>query len=118
MNKWFFAKNINGTNGSGIINVSTQDLLCLCDEENANIILRSLEPQKKYYFISFTKTFSKHSLYVKSTIVFLNKVIDVSPMEFIEKESLLDGDFKTAIVSAIEISKDQFEKYKDSPSLS
>lgn len=118
MNEWVFARKINGTDGSGIINVSTQELLCLCDEENANIILEHLNPQKKYYFISFTKTFRKHFLYVNSKIIFENKIIDVSPMEFIEKESLSDGDFNTAIISAIEISKDQFEKYKNSPNLS
>lgn len=105
MNEWVFARKINGTYGSGIINVSTQELLCLCDEENANIILEHLNPQKKYYFITYL---TEYSYPIKSH---RSKIIDISPMEFLMNK--LASDKKVTILNALEISKKQFEKYEN-----
>lgn len=42
MPKYFFARNINNTDDTGIVDVETTELLCLCDEENSKIILAAL----------------------------------------------------------------------------
>jgi len=40
--EFHFAKNINGKNLNGIINIKDQSILCLCSEDKAEIILKAL----------------------------------------------------------------------------
>lgn len=40
--KYVFAGNINNTGETGIVDIHTQTLLCLCNEEKAKIILKAL----------------------------------------------------------------------------
>ena len=48
MKDLIFAKNINGTDEAGIINVKTMELLCLCTKENSELILRAFEIRDSY----------------------------------------------------------------------
>lgn len=45
--KYAFATNINKTGTSGIVDVKTQTILCICTEETSKIILEALKSSNK-----------------------------------------------------------------------
>lgn len=46
--KYAFGTDINGTNQTGIVDVKTMKVLCLCPKENADLILQALEAKKSH----------------------------------------------------------------------
>jgi len=42
MEKYHFVKKINGTDETGIMDVESQKLICLCTEENSELLLKAL----------------------------------------------------------------------------
>lgn len=41
--KLVFATNLNGTDNSGIVNIETMKVFCICEKENADTILKAME---------------------------------------------------------------------------
>ena len=41
--RYIFAKNINNTGETGIVDLTTFKLLCICDEANSKILLEALK---------------------------------------------------------------------------
>lgn len=48
MKNLVFAKKINSTNETGIVDVQTKTVFCFCTEEAANTILSSIKKAKQY----------------------------------------------------------------------
>ena len=42
MEKYHFVRKINGTDETGIMDVESQKLICLCTEENSELLLKAL----------------------------------------------------------------------------
>ena len=42
MEKYHFVKKINGTDETGIMDIESQKLICLCTEENSELLLKAL----------------------------------------------------------------------------
>jgi hypothetical protein len=51
MEQYIFATKINGTANTGIVNTKDMNILCLCSELNARLILSVFEKAKKLEFM-------------------------------------------------------------------
>lgn len=63
---------------------------------------------KKYYFITYSAT-----SITSGTLIFWNACIDISPLEYILKNSEDSNHTNFALINTLEITEEEFNRYVD-----
>lgn len=88
MFKYIFAKNVNDTGKTAIVDIEDKTILCWCDEDSANLILNSLK-DREFQLKKFSEWIVEQPIMITETIYGMKWKQDKMGGNYVSHEKLV-----------------------------